>query len=576
MNLTGGYFLKEDIAAFDARFFSISPAEAKSMDPMQRILLEVVYEAIENAGISLSQLDGSDTSCYVGCFTDDYDGLLKRDMELSPKYHSVGIVPAILSNRISFCFNLKGPSISIDTACSSSLVAVHLACQSLRTGESQVAIVGATNALINPEIQVGMSNMHFLSQDSICYSFDDRANGYARGEGMAALILKPLENAIRDGDTIRAVIRGTASNQDGKTAGITLPSKESQASLIQTAYEQAGCNPALTGYFEAHGTGTAAGDPIEASAIGATLGKHRPEGEDGKLYVGSVKTNIGHLEGASGLAGLIKAVMSLERGIILPNLWFENGNPAIDFDGWRIRVPTEPVSWPNEGLRRASINSFGFGGTNCHTIIDDAYHYLQSRGLKGNHRTSPHPTVVDTARAHPGGPLTKNIAKLGECRGTALESLTSDLTAQDNKPRSRIFNVGSSEEGSVLIISKTYADHLESRLEADETFLDNLSYTLCERRTSFLWNSSVVASTRSELVEKLRGPGLKPSRRAADTPKLGFAFTGQGAQWWGMGRELLAFAVFSKVMTEADDILASFGSSWSLLGMFSTFQGRPS
>jgi acyl transferase domain-containing protein len=568
MNLTGGHFLKEDIAAFDARFFSISPAEAKSMDPMQRILLEVVYEAMENAGISLSQLDGSDTSCYVGCFTDDYDGLLKRDMELSPKYHSVGIVPAILSNRISFCFNLKGPSMSIDTACSSSLVAVHLACQSLKTGESQVAIVGATNALINPEIHVGMSNMHFLSPDSICYSFDERANGYARGEGMAALILKPLQNALRDGDTIRAVIRGSASNQDGKTAGITLPSKESQASLIHSAYEQAGCDPALTGYFEAHGTGTAAGDPIEASAIGATLGKHRPAGEDGKLYVGSIKTNIGHLEGASGLAGLIKAVMSLEKGVILPNLWFEKGNPAIDFDGWRIRVPTEPVSWPSEGLRRASVNSFGFGGTNCHTIIDDAYHYLQSRGLKGNHRTSPNPIVADTARTQPAAALTEDTTGLENGRGIALKSLTSDLRAEDNKPRPRIFNVGSSDEGSVLILSKKYADHLESRLEVEEeTFMDNLSYTLCERRSSFLWNSSVVASTKSELVERLRSPGLKPSRRAADTPKLGFAFTGQGAQWWGMGRELLGFAVFSKIMTEADNILASFGSSWSLLGM---------
>ncbi|KFZ15400.1 hypothetical protein V502_05628, partial [Pseudogymnoascus sp. VKM F-4520 (FW-2644)] len=342
MNLKGGHYLKEDIATFDARFFSISPAEAKSMDPMQRILLEVVYEAMENAGITLADLDGSDTGCYVGCFTDDYDGLLKRDMELSPKYHSVGIVPAILSNRISFCFNLKGPSLTVDTACSSSLVAVHLACQSLRAGESRVAIVGATNALINPEIHVGMSNMHFLSPDSTCFTFDERANGYARGEGMAALILKPLDAALRDGDTIRAVIRGTASNQDGKTAGMTLPSKDAQAELIQTAYEQAGCDPAATGYFEAHGTGTAAGDPIEASAIGATLGKFRGPGEEGKLFVGSVKTNIGHLEGASGLAGLIKAVLSLERGVVLPNLWFEKGNPAIDFEGWRIRVPTEP------------------------------------------------------------------------------------------------------------------------------------------------------------------------------------------------------------------------------------------
>lgn len=412
---------------------------------MQRILIEVVYEAMENAGIP--------TSTFAGCFTDDYDGLLKRDIELNPKYHSVGVGPAILSNRISFCFDLKGPSLTLDTACSSSLVAIHLACQSVRTGESKAAIVGATNAILNPEMHVGMSNMHFLSPDSICYTFDERANGYARGEGMAALILKPLQDAIRDGDTIRAVIRGTATNQDGKSAGITLPSKGAQISLIKSAYEQSGCDPSLVGYFEAHGTGTAAGDPIETSAIGATLGKYRPDGEEGKLYVGSVKTNIGHLEGASGLAGLIKAVLSMERGIILPNLWFENGNPAIDFEGWHIRVPTEPVPWPVPGLRRASINSFGYGGTNSHTIIDDAYHYLRLRGLVGKHRTSPRPTQL-----HPnqiGKTDTSDellyFPQLSDSNSGPDSGYNSDssleLSRKKQSQRPRIFHLAGHEEG---------------------------------------------------------------------------------------------------------------------------------
>ncbi|OBT78885.1 Type I Iterative Polyketide synthase (PKS) [Pseudogymnoascus sp. 05NY08] len=561
MNLKGGHYLKEDIATFDARFFSISPAEAKSMDPMQRILLEVVYEAMENAGITLADLDGSDTGCYVGCFTDDYDGLLKRDMELSPKYHSVGIVPAILSNRISFCFNLKGPSLTVDTACSSSLVAVHLACQSLRAGESRVAIVGATNALINPEIHVGMSNMHFLSPDSTCFTFDERANGYARGEGMAALILKPLDAALRDGDTIRAVIRGTASNQDGKTAGMTLPSKEAQAELIQTAYEQAGCDPAATGYFEAHGTGTAAGDPIEASAIGATLGKFRRPGEEGKLFVGSVKTNIGHLEGASGLAGLIKAVLSLERGVVLPNLWFENGNPAIDFEGWRIKVPTEPTAWPTEGLRRASINSFGFGGTNCHAIIDDAFHYLQSRRLKGNHTTSPR-SLLGEGMQRPlllgGGGKIEEIVE-----GDAM--LASSASALNARPR--IFKVSANEEKLAVTLAKSFAEHLATipTDTTDTAYLDNLAYTLHTRRTTLPWTVAVVASSIAELATKLEAPGLKPTRRAAETPKLGFVFTGQGAQWAGMGRELLSYPVFKDVVTKADGILASLGAPWSLL-----------
>lgn len=329
------------------------------MDPMQRMLLEVVYEAMENAGTPMSKFASTNTSCYVGCFTEDYHHIGEKDMEIVPKYHTIGIGQSILSNRISFFFDLKGPSLTLDTACSSSLVAVHLACQSLRTGESKTAIVGATNAILSPDMAIGLSNLHFLSPDSTCFTFDERANGYARGEGMAALILKPLNDALRDGDTIRAVIRGTAVNSDGKTPGITLPSKDAQISLIQTAYEQSGCDPAETGYFEAHGTGTAAGDPLETGAVGATLGLHRKEGEEGKLYIGSVKTNIGHLEGASGLAGLIKAVLSVEKGVIAPNLWFEKGNPAIDFDGWKIRVPTEPVPWPSSGIRRASINSFG-------------------------------------------------------------------------------------------------------------------------------------------------------------------------------------------------------------------------
>jgi acyl transferase domain-containing protein len=542
LNNRAGHFLDEDISAFDAPFFSISPAEAHSMDPMQRILLEVVYEAMESAGIPASTFAGTDTSCFVGCFTSDYDQIAKRDPELLPKYHSIGTGQAILSNRISYCFDLQGPSVTLDTACSSSLVAVHLACQSLRMGESKTAIVGATHAILNPDVMIGMTNLHFLSPDSKCYTFDARANGYARGEGMAALILKPLSDAIQAGDTIRAVIRGTAVNSNGKTTGITLPSRDAQVSLIRSAYQQAGCDPAVTGYCEAHGTGTAAGDPLEAGALGEALGAYRSDGEENKLFVGSIKTNIGHLEGASGLAALVKTVMSLEKGVIAPNLWYEKGNPAIEFDAWRIRVPTEASPWPAAGLRRASVNGFGYGGTNGHVILDDAYHYMRKRGLNGKHQTCI-PSGSDT------------------------NSLTSwDVITCAERPR--IFYLSAHEPASVLRNAKLLATHLEShQSDNDEPFLDDLAFTLCERRSRHEIASTVIASSKNELIEGLESL-TTTIRRSFETPGLGFIFTGQGAQWWAMGRELMQFPVFAQSLATCEGAIESFGSSWSLLGKF--------
>ncbi|RYP39906.1 hypothetical protein DL767_002025 [Monosporascus sp. MG133] len=538
LNVRGGHFLEEDMSAFDARFFSISPAEALSMDPMQRMLLEVVYEATENAGIPISSLSGTNTGCYVGCFTNDYDQIAKKDPEVLPKYHSVGTGQSILSNRISFCFNLQGPSMTIDTACSSSLVAVHLACHSLRTGETKAAIVGATNAILNPDMMVGMTNLHFLSPDSICYAFDSRANGYARGEGMAALVLKPLDDAIRDGDTVRAVIRGTAVNSNGKNTGITLPSREAQARLIRSAYEQAGCDPAVTAYCEAHGTGTPAGDPIECGAIGDTLGTHRPDSEEGKLFVGSVKTNIGHLEGSSGLAGLIKVVMSLEKGIIAPNIWFERGNPAIDFDGLRIRVPTEATPWPVAGLRRASVNSFGYGGTNAHVILDDAYHYMRERGLHGKHRTyvplgefadSEELFVSLSSSAETSSSEPSEMGDNTPDTASTMSSIVSERNTLGGRPR--IFHFSGHESDSVLNNAKAYAEHLTSQKpKNEELFLDDLAFTLCERRSRLDVGGAVVASSIEGLVEELRSLSTTV-QRPSEVPKIGFIFTGQGAQW---------------------------------------------
>jgi acyl transferase domain-containing protein len=273
------------------------------------------------------------------------------------------------------------------------------------------------------------------------------------------------------------------------------------------------------------------------------------------LYVGSIKTNIGHLEGASGIAGLIKAVLSVEKGVILPNLWFESGNPAIDFDGWRIRVPTEPSLWPTPGIRRASVNSFGYGGSNVHAIIDDAHNYLRLRGLKGKHWTVAQPTILTTQRLVNGFGNKQN--------GIEKEVL------HESTQRPRIFPFAAHEKEAVIATARAYAQHLSSRIEKDEEmFLDNLAYTLGERRSRLPWGCFVIASSKSELEDRLNEKVLKPIRKLNGLPRLAFVFSGQGAQWWRMGRELLSYPVFSDAINAAEAALSKFGSSWSLLGKF--------
>ena len=357
------HFIKEDLSLFDAPFFSITAKEAAGMDPQQRLMLEVAYEGLENAGITMESLVGTDTACFVGNFTKDFEQFSATDVENMSSYRSTGTGTAMLSNRISWFYDLRGASLTLDTACSSSLVALHLACQALRTGESKMAIAGGSGLDMSPDIMVSMAALNFLSKDGRSHSFDHRANGYARGEGMATVILKPLAEALKNGDTIRGIIRGSGVNQDGHTPGITVPNSQSQADLIRSVYDSAGLDYSRTGYFEAHGTGTPTGDPLELGAIGKTFGVDRDA--DQPLLVGSVKPNIGHLEGCAGLAGFLKALFAVEAGVIPKNLLFEKPNPRILFSEWKIKVPTELSSWPVEGLRRASVNSFGYGGTNA-------------------------------------------------------------------------------------------------------------------------------------------------------------------------------------------------------------------
>jgi acyl transferase domain-containing protein len=335
-NVKGGFFLSEDLARFDAPFFGFTKAEAASLDPEQRLLLECAYETLEDAGMTLESFSGSETGVYVGTFLSDWGEITRRDPDAMPLYQPTGSGHSMLAGRLSYFYNLKGPSMTVDTACSASFVALHNACSALRNGDCTSALVGGVNSIMNHDFLSTMSSMQFLSPDGRSYSYDERANGYARGEGVVTILIKPLDKALRDGDCLRGIIRGIGLNQDGKTPGITHPSQSQQAALIRKVYERAGLDPNETSYVETHGTGTQVGDVIEAKALYEAFGRTRNNAEP--LLVGSIKTNIGHLEGASGLAGLVKVLMMLENELILPNSGFTKPNERIKLDEWNMEV----------------------------------------------------------------------------------------------------------------------------------------------------------------------------------------------------------------------------------------------
>jgi 3-oxoacyl-(acyl-carrier-protein) synthase/DNA-binding FadR family transcriptional regulator len=367
----GGFL--SNIDGFDARFFGISPREAACMDPQQRLLLEVTWEAMEDAGLVPERLAGSDVGVFVGGFTLDYKaiqlGYLNRD--LIDTHTATGAMMTMLSNRISYTFDFRGPSMSIDTACSSSLVAVHLACASLHNRECSIALAGGVNVMIIPEYGVAESKGGFLAPDGRSKPFSAAANGYGRAEGAGVVVLKPLSAAISDGDPIYAAIRGSAVNQDGHTNGITVPSGEAQQRLILEACHRAGVEPGWIQYVEAHGTGTPVGDPIEIRALATAYGAGRSDRN--RCIVGSMKGNIGHAEAGAGVAGLIKAAMCIKNREIPPNLHFDEPNPKIPFDELPLRVPKVLEKWPRcYGPAFAGVNSFGFGGTNAHVVIEEA------------------------------------------------------------------------------------------------------------------------------------------------------------------------------------------------------------
>ncbi|MGW0776834.1 type I polyketide synthase, partial [Streptomyces sp. NPDC002835] len=364
-----GAFL-DRVDTFDPAFFGVSPREASMVDPQQRLMLELSWEAFEDAGIPLRQVRGSRTGVFVGAIANDYAVLLNRQGLSAVTQHSLtGTQRAIIANRVSYTLGLRGPSLTVDTAQSSGLVAVHQACEALRSGGCELAVAGGVNLNIVPESALAADRFGGLSPDGRCYTFDARANGYVRGEGGGAVLLKPLARALADGDSVYCVIRGGAVNNDGATDGLTVPSTAAQSEVLRLAYDRAGVDPADVHYVELHGTGTALGDPIEASALGAVLGT--APGRRLPLTVGSAKTNVGHLEGAAGMVGLLKTALSLHRRQIPASLHYETPSPRIPLDELNLRVQQSLTDWPEPESRPslAGVSSFRMGGTNCHLVL---------------------------------------------------------------------------------------------------------------------------------------------------------------------------------------------------------------
>src|SRR4030088_883204 len=367
----GGFL--EEIDQFDPQFFGISPREAPYVDPQHRLLLETAWEAIEDAGLVLDFERGTDLGVFVGISHNDYQGIQSTSFDhfsIGP-HTPTGSAHSIAANRISYCLNLLGPSVAMDTACSSALTAVHAACEHIRTGRGDIALAGGVTVMITPGGFIGFSQAAMLSPEGRCKAFDASADGFVRGEGAGMVLLKRLSQALADGDPIHGVIIGTALNQDGHTNGISLPSAEAQERLVREACLDAGVAPSQIGFVEAHGTGTAVGDPIEAHALTAALCEGRSP--EAPLLIGSVKTNLGHLETAAGVAGLVKALLVLKHGRIPPSLHFQTPNPNIDFTALKLRVPTtlEPFPETDGGKRIAGVNSFGFGGANAHILLEE-------------------------------------------------------------------------------------------------------------------------------------------------------------------------------------------------------------
>ncbi|CAI7975412.1 Polyketide synthase [Frankia sp. Hr75.2] len=526
--------LLDDVDTFDSGFFGISRREAVRMDPQQRLFLEVAWEALEDAGQAAGALAGTATGVFAGVCANDYGTLQFGDIADVDAYVATGNAHSIVANRLSYFLDLVGPSVAVDTACSSSLVAVHLACQSLQTGESSMAVVGGVHLILSPLAHILFSRAQMLAPDGRCKTFDARADGFARGEGCGVVVLKRLSDALAAGDPIRAVIQGSAVNQDGRSNGLTAPSGLSQQAVVRRAHDSAGITPGQVGYVEAHGTGTALGDPIEVEALAEVFGP--PAAPGAVCALGSVKTNIGHLEGAAGIAGLIKAVLALEHRVIPPTLHFGTLNPNITLAGTPFVIPTAPLPWPATGGRRyAGVSAFGFGGTNAHAVLAEA----------------------PPTRA--GGPVDP-----GTDAGTDAEP----GTGADTSGGGYLLTLSARSAESLRALAGRYRDVLTA--DAAPPVRD-VCHTAGTRR-SHLDHRLAVAGRGGNLADRLGDflearphPDVAAGIRPVGRRGLVLVFSGQGGQWAGMGHQLAAREpVFRQALHDCAVALAPF-TGWSVL-----------
>lgn len=513
----GGFL--DRIDGFDAAYFNILPREAERMDPQQRLFLEVAMESLDDAGLTREKLRGSRTGAFVASYHNDYQLLEYRDHEAIDARTLTGTVHSVLVNRLSYLLDLRGPSISVDTACSSSLVAIHLACQSLRHGESDVALAGGVSLMVTPDLMVSLSKVGFMAPDGRCKTFDQSADGFGRGEGCGVIVLKRLSDAIADGDRVLAVVRGSAVNQDGHSTLLAAPNGLAQQDLIREALASAQLAPGRISFVEAHGTGTPLGDPIEVEALAATVG--RLDAGGGTCWLGAAKANLAHMEAAAGVAGVIKTVLALRHEAIPPQIHFTSLNKHLSLDGTRLAVATQMTPWPRAELSRcAGTSSFGVGGTNAHVILEEA------------------PRLAAEPQEAPALP---HLLQLSAQSAPALRAL---------------------------------AQAWSTFLPRSEASLTDLCFTAGARRSALDHRLVMVGRTREDFLARLGSylgdgapaPGLAVGQLSPEVaPRLAFVFSGQGPQWYAMGRELLAEEpVFRDAMAECD-ALVSATAGWSLL-----------